>query len=299
MNSSSSADADRQAVDGDEVEPLHECEADDAVHDERQRLPPGRSAAAAARARARATSSPRKRAGRPELRPAQRSHLARLERELRDRAVDREQRRGGERHRVAERGTSVALLRARDGKGCIDHGASIRPTDMSASAVAVRSPSRSLTRSSLSPTLDPVSSASASKRWTADRRPRGVSPRLPGHLRLGGDGRGRSRRRAARRQGAPAHAGPPLREGEPLPRARLQPRAAAPPAAPGRGEGRPALRAIGWDEALDEIAGRLRRDRRRARRRGGAAVQLHGHAGHRAGCLARPALLLAASARPG
>ena len=56
-----------------------------------------------------------------------------------------------------------------------------------------------------------------------------------------------------------------------------------------KGEG--AFERVSWDEALGAHRRAPRRDRRRARRRGGAALQLLGHPGARAGRLDGPALL--------
>ena len=96
------ADPDRQPVDRDEVEPLHEGEADDAVEREPAELTARPDPEAPRREEREAERQPDEAARRAELRPAQRADVARLERELRDGAVDREQRRGGDRHRVAD-----------------------------------------------------------------------------------------------------------------------------------------------------------------------------------------------------
>ena len=63
-------------------------------------------------------------------------------------------------------------------------------------------------------------------------------------------------------------------------------------------KGSGAFEPVSWDVALAHIAERLRRDRRRARRRGGAALQLRRHPGARAGRLDGPALLRAPGRLP-
>ena len=89
------ADPDRQPVDRDEVEPLHEREADDAVEREPAELAARPDAAAAPGA---TTASP---SASPTNAPVERSSVQRrradvadVQRELRDGPVDREQRRG-------------------------------------------------------------------------------------------------------------------------------------------------------------------------------------------------------------
>ena len=98
-------DPDRQPVDGDEVEPLHEREAADAVEEKERDLParqPQPVRVRAARARARAPGA----GGGAQLGETERGD-ARVEQHLRHGAVDREERRRDERHRVAESRTAI------------------------------------------------------------------------------------------------------------------------------------------------------------------------------------------------
>ena len=94
----------------------------------------------------------------------------------------------------------------------------------------------------------------------------------------GGAGRRPDRRRAWRR-GQQLHRRRDLREGRPLRRAHPSPGPADASAAAHRPEGVDAVPAISWDEALDRIAGRVRRRCREAWRRGGLAVLLCRHDG--------------------
>ena len=110
--------SDRQVVDRDEVEPLHECDADDPEGDEKQEL---------AAADAERGSREREEEAEQSERGARRTNLRELERreagvenDLRHAAVDREERRRGRDHRVAE---SRAVVRAPLGEqgGGVDH----------------------------------------------------------------------------------------------------------------------------------------------------------------------------------
>ena len=118
-----------------------------------------------------------------------------------------------------------------------------------------------------------------------------MSPRLPGHLCLGSHRRGRPRREARRREGAPVHARRALREGQPLPGARREPRAAARPAAAQRSEGLGRVRGGRLGRGARPRRGAPAVGRRRARRRGRPALQLHGHPGRGSGRLDGRALL--------
>ena len=95
----------------------------------------------------------------------------------------------------------------------------------------------------------------------------------PDTLQLGGDRRGRRGRQAARQPRPPVHRGRAVREGQPLPRAHARARPApAPAAARRRARARAGSSGSRWDEALDEIAARLRAVIERVRRRGDLAV---------------------------
>ena len=108
----------RQLVDREEVEPLHQCHAADPEGREERELAPRHAQ------RGRPPDCHRDRE--PEE-GAERAHLRQLERrdpggenDFRDRAVEPEQRRRDEHHRVADRGAGVPAARARD-VGEIDH----------------------------------------------------------------------------------------------------------------------------------------------------------------------------------
>ena len=94
--------------------------------------------------------------------------------------------------------------------------------------------------------------------------------------------RGRRRRQGAGRPGPPVHRRRAVHQGVALPRAHLPPRAPAAAAAARRPQGRGPVRAVSWDEALDEIAARLKAIAR-ARPAGDPAVQLRRHDGPGAG----------------
>ena len=102
------ADPDRQPLDRDEVEPLHDREADDPVEREPAELAARPDPQPLRRDEREAEGQPDEAAGRAELGPAERAHVARLEPDLRDGAVDREHRRGRDRHRVADARPAVA-----------------------------------------------------------------------------------------------------------------------------------------------------------------------------------------------
>jgi hypothetical protein len=95
-------DPDREPVDSDEVQPLHEREADDAVEREPRGLPPRLDPQPLRRQDRKACGDEQEAPGCAELRPAQRADVAAVERDLRDGAVDREERRRADDHGVAE-----------------------------------------------------------------------------------------------------------------------------------------------------------------------------------------------------
>ena len=96
------ADPDRQPVDRDEVEPLDEREADDAVDREPAELAAGPDPEPPRGEDREPDGDAEEAPGRAQLGPPQRADPAAVQRELRDRAVEREERRGGDRQRVAE-----------------------------------------------------------------------------------------------------------------------------------------------------------------------------------------------------
>ena len=102
------ADPDRQALDRDEVEPLHDREADDPVEREPSQLAARPDPQPVRRDEREAERQPDEAARRAELGPAERAHVARLETDLGDGAVDREHRRGHDRHRVPDARPAVA-----------------------------------------------------------------------------------------------------------------------------------------------------------------------------------------------
>ena len=112
-------DPDRQVLDRDEVEPLHERDADQAEGDEEEELPP-----ADPKAPGRDDEEEREkedgRARVADLRELERREAG-AEDDLRDAAVDREERRRGRDHRVAEPRLVVRAPLGEQGGG-VDHG---------------------------------------------------------------------------------------------------------------------------------------------------------------------------------
>ncbi len=117
-------DPDREPVDREEVEPLHEGEAADAEHREERQLA-GADAEARPRGQGQHEREADERPGRAHLREPERRE-ARRQDHLRDRAVDRPQDRGGRSHRVAQPWASNG--RRPDREGRLAHRASLRPT---------------------------------------------------------------------------------------------------------------------------------------------------------------------------
>src|SRR3954470_7721126 len=109
-------------------------------------------------------------------------------------------------------------------------------------------------------------------------RPRRLPARLPGHLQLARNRRGRPRDADARQPRSPVHARRAVREGQSLPRAHAGGRPASAPAAAHRAQGRGALRAdlVGRGARRDRLE--AARDPRGVRRRGDLAVPGHGDA---------------------
>ena len=109
-------DPDVEPVDREEVEELHERDAEDAEDREVERARAGRCAALAGRVSEHDREQAEQRAGAAHLGQPQRRE-SRLEDHLRDRAVDREQRPRGKRHRVADRGAALLVDALERGSG--------------------------------------------------------------------------------------------------------------------------------------------------------------------------------------
>ena len=117
-------DPDRQPPDRDEVEPLHERDARDPEDDQVRQLAAGQPQALAACQREHEREA-EERPGRADLRQLERRDPG-LEHDLRDRAVEREQERSRDHHRVADGGPPFAAGLARD-IGDVGHGPTTLP----------------------------------------------------------------------------------------------------------------------------------------------------------------------------
>ena len=112
-------------------------------------------------------------------------------------------------------------------------------------------------------------------RWSQSRCPRRLPARLPRHLRPARHRRGRRGDQGPGRSRPSDDARRAVHQGVALRRAHLSPRARAAPDEARRRQGQGKFAPISWDEALDDIAARLARDRRATRqRRGDPALQL-------------------------
>ena len=125
------------------------------------------------------------------------------------------------------------------------------------------------------------STAQPTRCQSSNRRPRRVPARLPRHLRAAHHGRERARDQGRRRSRPSDDARRAVHQGRALSRAHLFRRARAASAAPGRApRAKASFERISWDEALDTIASRFRRNRRLARRPAGdSPLQLRRHDG--------------------